>query len=93
MAGVAVVSSVLEKVYQWKITLCAILPCINATATGGLIFGYSTGVSGGVSSVDPFLISMIMGGFVFLVGAAMSVAMLRHWPDFTRSRGWLRNII
>ena len=46
--------------------------------------------------MDPFLISMIMGGFVFLVGAtingtAMSVAMLHHWPDFTRSRGWLRN--
>ncbi|RWR96306.1 Sugar transport protein 1 [Cinnamomum micranthum f. kanehirae] len=135
MAGGAVVSSVLEKVYQWKMTLCALLPCIIAT-TGGLIFGYSR-VSGGVTTMDPFLrkfyhsvyhnmkehendrkycmfdspmltmftsslylaalmaslfgswmaskfgskISMLIGGFVFLVGAgingvAISVAML-----------------
>ncbi|KAL1317716.1 hypothetical protein HN51_069945 [Arachis hypogaea] len=40
--------------YPGKLTLRVVFTCIMA-ATGGLIFGYDHGVSGGVTSMDPFL--------------------------------------
>ncbi|XWS51575.1 hypothetical protein CRYUN_Cryun12cG0188500 [Craigia yunnanensis] len=40
--------------YNGKITLLVVLSCVVA-ASGGLIFGYDLGVSGGVTSMDPFL--------------------------------------
>ncbi|KAK6929979.1 Major facilitator, sugar transporter-like [Dillenia turbinata] len=40
--------------FEAKITPIVIVSCIMA-ATGGLMFGYDVGVSGGVTSMDPFL--------------------------------------
>ncbi|XP_020208345.1 sugar carrier protein C [Cajanus cajan] len=40
--------------YSGKLTLRVVLTCVMAT-TGGLIFGYDHGVSGGVTSMDSFL--------------------------------------
>ncbi|KAG5587798.1 hypothetical protein H5410_048232 [Solanum commersonii] len=40
--------------FEAKITPILIISCIMA-ATGGLMFGYDIGVSGGVTSMDPFL--------------------------------------
>ncbi|KAL0304081.1 UNVERIFIED_CONTAM: Hexose carrier protein HEX6 [Sesamum radiatum] len=42
------------KQYNGKLTKFVLLSCMMA-ASGGLIFGYDVGVSGGVSSMDPFL--------------------------------------
>ncbi|XP_010667424.2 sugar transport protein 13 [Beta vulgaris subsp. vulgaris] len=41
-------------VFEAKITPIVIISCIMA-ATGGLMFGYDVGISGGVTSMDPFL--------------------------------------
>ncbi|CAH9136646.1 unnamed protein product [Cuscuta epithymum] len=43
-----------EKEFEAKITPIVIISCIMA-ATGGLMFGYDVGVSGGVTSMGPFL--------------------------------------
>lgn len=43
-----------EKEFEAKITPIVIISCIMA-ATGGLMFGYDVGVSGGVTSMDDFL--------------------------------------
>ncbi|KAK4436384.1 Hexose carrier protein HEX6 [Sesamum alatum] len=40
--------------YNGRITVFALLSCMVA-ATGGIIFGYDVGVSGGVTSMEPFL--------------------------------------
>ncbi|XP_062092209.1 hexose carrier protein HEX6 [Humulus lupulus] len=40
--------------YSGKITLFVILSCMMA-AMGGVIFGYDIGISGGVTSMEPFL--------------------------------------
>ncbi|KAF8388027.1 hypothetical protein HHK36_026693 [Tetracentron sinense] len=40
--------------FEARITPIVIISCIMA-ATGGLMFGYDVGVSGGVTSMDPFL--------------------------------------
>ncbi|KAI3458336.1 hypothetical protein Pfo_014999 [Paulownia fortunei] len=40
--------------YSGKITRLVVLSCIMAS-TGGLLFGYDTGVTGGVTSMEPFL--------------------------------------
>ncbi|KAK8560256.1 hypothetical protein V6N13_061140 [Hibiscus sabdariffa] len=40
--------------YNGRVTLLLVLSCVVA-ASGGLIFGYDLGVSGGVTSMDPFL--------------------------------------
>jgi MFS family permease len=40
--------------FEAKITPIVIISCIMA-ATGGLMFGYDVGVSGGVTSMPPFL--------------------------------------
>jgi hypothetical protein len=41
--------------YPGELTLFVSMACLVA-ATGGLLFGYGIGVSGGVTSMDPFLI-------------------------------------
>lgn len=43
-----------EKEFEAKITPIVIVSCILA-ATGGLMFGYDVGISGGVTSMGPFL--------------------------------------
>ncbi|KAI3458330.1 hypothetical protein Pfo_014993 [Paulownia fortunei] len=50
--GVAINSD--GKQYSGKITWFVLLSCMIA-ASGGIIFGYDVGVSGGVTSMDPFL--------------------------------------
>ncbi|XLR20097.1 hypothetical protein S83_048009, partial [Arachis hypogaea] len=52
-------SSLIERVWQWeaisgKLTFRVFVTCMVA-AFGGLIFGYDLGISGGVTSMDPFL--------------------------------------
>ncbi|KAL6619724.1 hypothetical protein ACP70R_034863 [Stipagrostis hirtigluma subsp. patula] len=54
MAGGVVVNTGRRKDYPGKLTMFVLLACIVA-ATGGLIFGYDIGMSGGVTSMDPFL--------------------------------------
>ncbi|KAM0940915.1 putative sugar transport protein STP/MST-like, plant [Dioscorea sansibarensis] len=55
MAGGMVGKTCSRKDYPGKMTLFVFLTCLVA-ATGGLIFGYDLGVSGGVTAMDPFLI-------------------------------------
>ncbi|XP_062208463.1 sugar transport protein MST8-like [Phragmites australis] len=45
-----------HKQYPGKMTIFVFLACLVASS-GGLIFGYDIGISGGVTSMDPFLIS------------------------------------
>ncbi|KAJ8629078.1 hypothetical protein MRB53_022401 [Persea americana] len=54
MAGGAVVSTGPVKVYPGKMTPYVLFICFVA-ASGGLIFGYDIGISGGVTSMPPFL--------------------------------------
>ncbi|CAN6457777.1 unnamed protein product [Victoria cruziana] len=54
MAGGAIVHAGVAKDYAGKVTLFVVFTCIVA-ATGGLIFGYDIGISGGVTSMNPFL--------------------------------------
>ncbi|XP_020095411.1 sugar carrier protein C-like [Ananas comosus] len=54
MAGGAFVNPAGGKDYPGKLTLFVFLTCVVA-ATGGLIFGYDIGISGGVTSMDSFL--------------------------------------
>ncbi|KAJ3705102.1 hypothetical protein LUZ61_008807 [Rhynchospora tenuis] len=55
MAGGAFVDSgPAGKEYPGKLTLYVFFTCVVA-ATGGLIFGYDIGISGGVTSMDSFL--------------------------------------
>ncbi|CAL9144762.1 unnamed protein product, partial [Musa hybrid cultivar] len=54
MAGGGVVNTGKGKEYPGQLTLFVFLTCIVA-ATGGLIFGYDIGISGGVTSMDSFL--------------------------------------
>ncbi|CAD5194031.1 unnamed protein product [Musa acuminata subsp. malaccensis] len=54
MAGGAIVNTGGGKEYPGKLTLFVFITCVVA-ATGGLIFGYDIGISGGVTSMDPFL--------------------------------------
>ncbi|XP_020587080.1 sugar carrier protein C-like [Phalaenopsis equestris] len=54
MAGGAVLNVAGGKDYPAKMTLYVFLTCLVA-ATGGLIFGYDIGISGGVTAMDSFL--------------------------------------
>ncbi|KAG1347178.1 sugar transport protein MST3 [Cocos nucifera] len=54
MAGGAIVSTGSTKDYPGKLTAFVFFTCVVA-ATGGLIFGYDIGISGGVTSMDSFL--------------------------------------
>ncbi|XP_051138379.1 hexose carrier protein HEX6-like [Andrographis paniculata] len=46
--------------YNGRVTAYVLLSCMIA-ASGGIIFGYDVGVSGGVSSMDPFLKKFFSG--------------------------------
>ncbi|GFQ05167.1 hexose carrier protein hex6 [Phtheirospermum japonicum] len=48
------------KQYAGKITWFVLLSCMVA-ACGGIIFGYDVGVSGGVTSMEPFLKKFFLG--------------------------------
>ncbi|KAA8522342.1 hypothetical protein F0562_013297 [Nyssa sinensis] len=89
MAGGAIAPSS-SKAYPGNLTCKVLVTCIVA-AMGGLIFGYDIGISGGVTSMAPFLkrffpelgrkLSMLLGGLLFCCGAivngfAQNVAML-----------------
>ncbi|KAJ0966025.1 hypothetical protein J5N97_027163 [Dioscorea zingiberensis] len=54
MAGGAIVNPSGGKDYPGKMTTFVLMTCLVA-ATGGLIFGYDIGISGGVTSMDSFL--------------------------------------
>ena len=54
MAGGAAVGGAARQDYPGRLTLFVFMACLVA-ATGGLIFGYDIGISGGVTSMDPFL--------------------------------------
>ncbi|KAI3823649.1 hypothetical protein L1987_05089 [Smallanthus sonchifolius] len=54
MAGGGIVSSGNAKAYPGGLTCKVIMTCLVA-ACGGLIFGYDIGISGGVTSMAPFL--------------------------------------
>ncbi|KAE9611254.1 hypothetical protein Lal_00011778 [Lupinus albus] len=54
MAGGAFTSTGGETHFEAKITFTVIISCIMA-ATGGLMFGYDIGISGGVTSMPSFL--------------------------------------
>ncbi|KAL3502286.1 hypothetical protein ACH5RR_036735 [Cinchona calisaya] len=55
MAGGGFVSRGNAGNYEGKVTSFVIIACLVA-ATGGLLFGYDIGISGGVTSMDEFLI-------------------------------------
>ncbi|KAL7180776.1 hypothetical protein ACSBR1_039771 [Camellia fascicularis] len=54
MAGGGVVSHGGSGEYEGRVTGFVVITCLVA-ATGGLIFGYDIGISGGVTSMDQFL--------------------------------------
>ncbi|KAI4350150.1 hypothetical protein L6164_010659 [Bauhinia variegata] len=54
MAGGRFASTGAVRHYEGKVTPFVVVTCIVA-ATGGLIFGYDIGISGGVTSMDVFL--------------------------------------
>lgn len=54
MAGGVVVNGGGRRRYEGRVTGFVIVTCLVA-ATGGLIFGYDIGISGGVTSMDIFL--------------------------------------
>ncbi|KAG8381547.1 hypothetical protein BUALT_Bualt06G0133000 [Buddleja alternifolia] len=63
--GVAIKSD--GKEYNGKITWFVLLSCMIA-ASGGIIFGYDVGVSGGVTSMDPFLSKFFPGVYKKMKG-------------------------
>ncbi|XP_064975152.1 sugar transport protein MST8-like isoform X2 [Musa acuminata AAA Group] len=54
MAGGAVMAPGASKGYPGKMTLYVFVTCLVASS-GGLIFGYDIGISGGITSMDTFL--------------------------------------
>ncbi|CAJ2630268.1 unnamed protein product [Trifolium pratense] len=54
MAGGSFTGSTTDVEFEAKITFAVIISCIMA-ATGGLMFGYDIGISGGVTSMPSFL--------------------------------------
>ncbi|KVH90010.1 sugar carrier protein C-like [Cynara cardunculus var. scolymus] len=54
MAGGGVIASANSKAYPGNLTFNVFITCLVA-ACGGLIFGYDIGISGGVTSMTPFL--------------------------------------
>jgi len=54
MAGGFAASTGSTKKYAGRVTAFVVVTCL-VSATGGLIFGYDLGISGGVTSMDPFL--------------------------------------
>ncbi|GJR12175.1 sugar carrier protein C-like protein [Tanacetum coccineum] len=54
MAGGGILTGPVNKAYPGNLTLYVTFTCVVA-AMGDLIFGYDIGISGGVTSMDPFL--------------------------------------
>eukprot|EP00253_Pinus_taeda_P009409 PITA_09409 len=54
MAGGFVAPTDTRKEYAGRVTAFVVVACL-VSATGGLIFGYDLVISGGVTSMDPFL--------------------------------------
>ncbi|CAA0828920.1 Sugar transport protein 10 [Striga hermonthica] len=54
MAVGGIVDNGVSKEYEGRVTAFVVITCVVA-ATGGLIFGYDIGISGGVTSMDEFL--------------------------------------
>ena len=55
MAGGAFVDQSKTGHYEGKVTAFVLITCFVA-AMGGLLFGYDLGITGGVTSMEPFLI-------------------------------------
>jgi len=55
MAGGAFAAVVNGRQYESKVTTFVLVTCFVA-AMGGLLFGYDLGITGGVTSMEPFLI-------------------------------------
>jgi len=55
MAGGAFVDQSKARNYEGKVTAFVLITCFVA-AMGGLLFGYDLGITGGVTSMDPFLV-------------------------------------
>ncbi|KAI9126279.1 hypothetical protein K1719_002700 [Acacia pycnantha] len=55
MAGGAFVDQTGVRHYEGKVTVFVLLTCFVA-AMGGLLFGYDLGITGGVTSMEPFLV-------------------------------------
>lgn len=60
MAGGAYVDSGNAKQFDGKVTAFVLVTCFVA-AMGGLLFGYDLGITGGVTSMEPFLIRFFPG--------------------------------
>lgn len=55
MAGGSFVDSGNTKQFDGKVTVFVLVTCFVA-AMGGLLFGYDLGITGGVTSMEPFLV-------------------------------------
>ncbi|CAI8592684.1 unnamed protein product [Vicia faba] len=55
MAGGVLVTSINRRQYEGKVTMFVLVTCLVA-AMGGLLFGYDLGITGGVTSMEPFLV-------------------------------------
>ncbi|CAI8592690.1 unnamed protein product [Vicia faba] len=55
MAGGVLVTSTNGRQYEGKVTMFVLVTCLVA-AMGGLLFGYDLGITGGVTSMEPFLV-------------------------------------
>ncbi|KAK7281468.1 hypothetical protein RIF29_09495 [Crotalaria pallida] len=60
MAGGAFVDSSGARDFEGKVTAYVLITCFVA-AMGGLLFGYDLGITGGVTSMEPFLIKFFPG--------------------------------
>ena len=54
MAGGVLVASTNGRQYEGKVIMFVLVTCLVA-AMGGLLFGYDLGITGGVTSMEPFL--------------------------------------
>ncbi|KAI5381306.1 Sugar transport protein 11 [Lathyrus oleraceus] len=60
MAGGVLVASTNGRQYEGKVTMFVLVTCLVA-AMGGLFFCYDLGITGGVTSMEPFLIKFFPG--------------------------------
>src|ERR1044072_5060896 len=60
MAGGTFVDSGKTKEFEGKVTAFVLVTCFVA-AMGGLLFGYDLGITGGVTSMEPFLVKFFPG--------------------------------
>lgn len=60
MAGGVLVASKNGRHYEGKVTSFVLVTCLVA-AMGGLLFGYDLGITGGVTSMEPFLVKFFPG--------------------------------